>query len=95
MHLTLEDSLPAGCEVADQGRMPIWQWRHWWADKIVRDELVAFAITHLPAGSKQLEYKLIAQIPGQYSAVPTQIYSMYDDPRVRTVERVANIRIKA
>jgi len=92
-YLMLEDPLPAGCEVADQGRMPIWQWDYWWADKIVRDELVAFAITHLPAGTKQLRYKLIAQIPGQYSAMPTQIYNMYD-PSVRTAGTVAGIRIK-
>jgi len=92
-YLMLEDPLPAGCEVADQGRMPIWEWDYWWADKIVRDELVAFAITHLPAGTKQLRYKLIAQIPGQYSAMPTQIYNMYD-PSVRTAGTVASITIE-
>ena len=92
-YLILEDPIPAGCEVADQGRMPIWEWDYWWADKIVRDELVAFAITHLPAGTKQLRYKLIAQIPGQYSAMPTQIYNMYD-PSVRTSGKVAVINIQ-
>ena len=92
-YLMLEDPLPAGCEVPDQGRVPIWEWDDWWADRIVRDELVAFALTELPAGSKEVSYKLVAQIPGSYSAMPTQIYNMYD-PRVRTAGAIASFVIK-
>ena len=92
-YLMLEAPIPAGCEVADQGRISYWEWDYWWADRIVRDELVAFAMTHLPGGTKTLKYKLIAQIPGKYSAMPTQLYNMYD-PRVRAAGAVASITIK-
>ncbi len=92
-YLMVEDPIPAGCEVPDQGRVPIWEWHYWWADRVVRDELVAYAITHLPSGTKTLKYKLIAQIPGKYSAMPTQVYNMYD-PRVRAAGTVASITIK-
>lgn len=64
-----------------------------WADQVVRDELVAFAVTRLPNGTKTLKYKLIAQTPGKYSAMPTQLYNMYD-PRVRAAGTVARITIK-
>ncbi len=92
-YLMVEDPLPAGCEVPGQGRIPPWEWHYWWADRVVRDELVAFAITRLPTGTKTLKYKLIAQIPGKYSAMPTQVYNMYD-PRVRAAGTVASITIK-
>ncbi len=64
-----------------------------WADRFVGDEMVAFAITRLPSGTKTLKYKLIAQIPGKYSAMPTQVHNMYD-PRVRVAGTVASITIK-
>lgn len=92
-YLMLEDPIPAGCEVPDQGRVSIWEWDYWWADRVVRDELVAFAITRLPKGTKEIKYKLVAQIPGEYCAMPTQVYNMYD-PRVRTAGTVASIAIK-
>ncbi len=81
-YIMVEDPIPAGCEVVTRGRIWPWEWDYWWADRVVRDELVGFAITRLPVGARDLTYKLVAQIPGEYCAMPTQVYNMYD-PTIR------------
>ena len=43
----------------------------------LRDEL-----ERLPVGARDLTYKLVAQIPGEYCAMPTQVFNMYD-PTIR------------
>ena len=91
-YIMLEDPIPAGCEVADQGRLRVWEWDYWWADRTIRDELVAFAITHLGARSETLTYKLVTQIPGEYSAMPTEVYNMYD-PTIRATGTADTITI--
>ncbi|MGD9497060.1 MAG: alpha-2-macroglobulin [Armatimonadota bacterium] len=81
-YMVLEDRIPAGCEIIDRGPVPIWEWAWWWSDQIVRDELMAFALRELPAGTRVLSYRMKAQVPGRYCALPTVAYNMYD-PRVR------------
>lgn len=47
-----------------------------------RDNRVAFFMQHLSRGKKQLRYKLKAEIPGKFSALPAKIEAMYS-PRLR------------
>lgn len=82
-HIMVEDMLPAGCEAQDRGRIDPWEWRDWWADRVVRDEKVAFAVTHLRRGVNRVRYQMSAQIPGEYTALPPRAYDMYD-PAVYT-----------
>ncbi|MGC9317314.1 MAG: alpha-2-macroglobulin family protein [Armatimonadota bacterium] len=80
--LMIEDPIPAGCEVIERGRLRQWEWDNWWSDQIVRDEMVAFAVRSLPIGARTLSYRVRAEIPGRYRAMPTVAYNMYD-PTVR------------
>ncbi|MEA3401538.1 MAG: alpha-2-macroglobulin family protein [Armatimonadota bacterium] len=81
--LVIEDPIPAGCEVIDRGRLRQWEWDRWWSDQIVRDEMVAFAVKFLPIGARTLSYRMRAEVPGRYRAMPTVAYNMYD-PTVRS-----------
>jgi len=54
---------------------------------------VAFFARRLPAGQSVVEYHLQPQIPGQYHALPTAVYSMYD-PRLRSVGAETDVRIR-
>lgn len=59
-----------------------WGWRWWYADRDVRDEKVAFFATNIAARSYTLTYIMRAQIPGQYSVMPSVASLMYY-PEVR------------
>jgi uncharacterized protein YfaS (alpha-2-macroglobulin family) len=48
----------------------------------LRDEKAAFFITNLPQGRRVLRYRLRAEIPGTFHALPTNGYAMYA-PEVR------------
>ena len=82
-HLMVEDMLPAGCEAQSRGRVRQYDWSYWWADQIVRDDRVSFAVTELHPGVKRVTYRMVAQIPGTYTALPPRVFDMYD-PTVRT-----------
>lgn len=43
----------------------------------VRDEKVCFFVRQLPRGKHSLSYKMRAEIPGRFSALPTRAYAMY------------------
>ena len=50
----------------------------------LRDEKVAFFITSMPQGRRAVRYRLRAEIPGRFHAMPTNGYSMYA-PDVRCI----------
>jgi len=77
-YVVIEDPLPAGCEVAEQGKLEPWEWDRWWSDMDVRDEKVAIFARRLPAGTSTIEYHLRPQIPGDYHVMPTEVYAMYN-----------------
>jgi uncharacterized protein YfaS (alpha-2-macroglobulin family) len=43
----------------------------------LRDEKVCFFARTLPRGTHNLRYRMRAEIPGQFSALPTRAYAMY------------------
>jgi uncharacterized protein YfaS (alpha-2-macroglobulin family) len=43
----------------------------------VRDEKIAFFARTLPRGKHSITYRMRAEIPGQFSALPTRAYAMY------------------
>jgi hypothetical protein len=42
-----------------------------------RDQKVCFFVRQLARGRHSLSYRLRAEIPGQFSALPTKAYAMY------------------
>jgi len=42
-----------------------------------RDERVAFFVQNLPRGKRSVSYRLRAEIPGRFSALPARGYAMY------------------
>ena len=59
-----------------------WNWNWWYADRDVRDEKIAFFATSIDARTHELTYIMRAQIPGDYSVMPTVASLMYY-PEVR------------
>jgi uncharacterized protein YfaS (alpha-2-macroglobulin family) len=43
----------------------------------LRDEKVCFFARQLARGKHSISYRLRAEVPGQFSALPTQVYAMY------------------
>jgi uncharacterized protein YfaS (alpha-2-macroglobulin family) len=61
----------------------------------VRDEKIAFFVRHLARGKHSIAYRMRAEIPGQFSALPTRAYAMYapelkgnsDEIKIRVEDR--------
>ncbi len=75
-HLVFEDMKPAGCEAVETRSGTAY------GDGIcsnfeLRDEKVAFFVDTLPQGTTRITYKLRAEIPGTFHALPTNAYAMY------------------
>ncbi len=77
-YLMVEDMLPAGGEVRDRGAIEPEEWDNWWCEQIVRDDKVGFAIRQLDPGVRRITYHLSALFPGRYTALPPQVYDMYN-----------------
>jgi uncharacterized protein YfaS (alpha-2-macroglobulin family) len=81
-YVLVEDPIPAGCRVVERTDISPWAWDRWWSYMDVRDDRVAVFVTHLPPGDHVIEYKLRADVPGKYAAMPTVTYGMYE-PDIR------------
>ncbi|MBI2808212.1 MAG: alpha-2-macroglobulin [Planctomycetes bacterium] len=61
----------------------------------LRDEKVAFFVRHLARGKHSIAYRMRAEIPGTFSALPTRGYAMYapelkgnsDEIKIRVIDR--------
>ena len=75
-YLAFEDPKPAGCE-------PIrlrsgYEWGDGLCSNIeLRDSKVVFFVRWLRTGEHVLRYKLRAEVPGKFSAMPSQGFAMY------------------
>ncbi|MCH8808057.1 MAG: hypothetical protein IH986_18475 [Planctomycetes bacterium] len=89
--LAFEDFKPAGCEpleLRSGGR---------WAGGLVanvelRDEKVVFFIGLLAQGEHVLRYKLRAETPGEFHALPTKGFAMYA-PEVKAISDEMRLRV--
>jgi uncharacterized protein YfaS (alpha-2-macroglobulin family) len=91
-YLVFEDLKPAGCEpveVRSGGRHE----GGLWSNMELRDQKVAFFITHLPQGTRTLTYRLRAEVPGSFHVLPTNGYAMYaPDIRALSDETTLGVR---
>ena len=86
-YIIVEDSLPGGLDpinenldtasiVAEDNR-PYWQ-RHGYNHKEIRDNQVSFFITEMDAATYTFAYYARATHVGDFMAMPTEVYAMYD-----------------
>ena len=86
-HLLFEDFKPAGLEAV--------RLQSGWvkgAYMELRDEKVAFLMRRLPLGTQTLTYRLRAEIPGAFSALPTTGNGVYA-PELRANSDEINIKV--
>jgi uncharacterized protein YfaS (alpha-2-macroglobulin family) len=91
-HLVIEDMKPAGCEPVDL-RSGERYGGGLCSNMELRDEKVAFFITRLPQGKRLLSYRVRAEVPGAFHALPTNGYAMYA-PEVRCLGEEAVLGIE-
>jgi alpha-2-macroglobulin len=91
-HLVFEDMKPSGCEPVElrSGSR--------YADGLcsnmeLRDEKVAFFVTQLPQGRRLITYRLRAEAPGRFHALPLNGYAMYA-PDVRCISSEAQFTVQ-
>ncbi|MCW3099425.1 MAG: hypothetical protein JWL77_5043 [Chthonomonadaceae bacterium] len=82
-YLVFEDMKPAGCEAVET-RSGTAYGDGLCSNFELRDEKVAFFVDTLPQGERRITYKLRAEIPGKFHALPTNAYAMYT-PDIRAL----------
>lgn len=94
-YLAFEDYKPAGCEpvALRSGR----GYGGGLCQNVeLRDDRVAFFVSYMPQGSARLKYQLRCEIPGTFSALPTQGGSMYvSEVRANSEEWKVTIKDKS
>ncbi len=91
---------PAGCEAVET-RSGVAYGDGVCSNFELRDEKVAFFLDTLPQGTRRITYKLRAEIPGVFHALPTNGYAMYtpdiratsDEWRVNILDAVDSARL--
>jgi prepilin-type processing-associated H-X9-DG protein len=91
-YLVFEDMKPAGLEPVDIRS------GYAWGDGLssnveLRDEKVALFVDRLPQGTRVLRYRMRAEIPGKFHALPTNGYAMYA-PEVRAISDEVRINVR-
>lgn len=74
-YVLIADPKPAGFEPVDV--QSGWSWTGLSAYREFRDEKVAFFADRLPQGTHNVSYRVKAEIPGKFSALPTKAEAMY------------------
>jgi uncharacterized protein YfaS (alpha-2-macroglobulin family) len=74
-YILVEDSKPAGCEPVDLQSGYIASANGAYAE--FKDAKVALFFRTLPRGTSSLSYRMRAEIPGKFSALPTLVQAMY------------------
>jgi hypothetical protein len=89
-YVLIADPKPAGFEPVDV--QSGWSWTGLSAYREFRDEKVAFFAERLPQGTHNVSYRVKAEIPGKFSALPTKAEAMYaPELRANAVEWKASI----
>jgi len=74
-YILIADHKPAGFEPVEV--QSGWSYQGLTSFKEFRDEKVAFFVERLPRGRYNLSYRVKAEIPGKFSALPTKAEAMY------------------
>jgi uncharacterized protein YfaS (alpha-2-macroglobulin family) len=90
--LAFEDMKPAGCEAVEVRSGGRWA-GGLCANVELRDQKVVFFIGMLEQGEHVLRYKLRAETPGQFHALPTKGFAMYA-PEIKAISDEMRLKIK-
>ena len=74
-YLAFEDYKPSGCEPVDIHIGYNGNDMHAYVE--FRDERVVFFVNRLARGKHSVRYRVRAEVPGRFSALPTRAYAMY------------------
>jgi uncharacterized protein YfaS (alpha-2-macroglobulin family) len=76
--LMMDDPLPSGFEpVREYWGHYGWHWNYWYSRKEFHDQKVSIAMTHLWHGQHVANYRMRAETPGDFHALPSQVFNMY------------------
>lgn len=75
-YLAIEDFKPAGCEPVDLQSGYVFQ-EGFGSYRELRDQKTMFFIEHLGQGDHLLRYRIRAEIPGVFHALPARVFAMY------------------
>ncbi len=89
-YVAFRDPKPAGCEPVDQTSGGTWGGTYLYRE--LRDEEVTFFADHLPQGKTTIRYRLRAESPGVFRALPHNGFAMYR-PDVRCLSDEAIVRV--
>jgi len=94
--LMMDDPLPSGFEpIREYWGHYGWIWNYWYSRKEFHDQKVSIAMTHLWHGQHVAQYRMRAETPGDFHALPSQVFNMYHPEiggnsgefRIRVVDR--------
>jgi uncharacterized protein YfaS (alpha-2-macroglobulin family) len=75
-YLAIEDKKPAGCEPIDVQSGYVRQ-EGFGTYRELRDQKTMFFIEHIAQGKHLLRYRLRAEVPGVFHALPARVFAMY------------------
>jgi len=76
--LMMDDPLPSGFEpIREYYGHYGWHWNYWYSRKEFRDQKVSIAMTTLWRGQHTANYRMRAETPGDFHALPSQVFNMY------------------
>src|SRR6185295_14756400 len=76
--LMMDDPLPSGFEpIREYYGHYGWHWNYWYSRKEFHDQKVSIAMTHLWHGQHVAQYRMRAETPGDFHALPSQVFNMY------------------
>lgn len=76
--LMMDDPLPSGFEpIREYWGHYGWIWNYWYSRKEFHDQKVSIAMTRLWHGRHEASYRMRAETPGAFHALPAQVWNMY------------------
>lgn len=76
-YVVLEDYIPSGCEFEKETDEKQRRYYYDWSNKEERDDRLVVFFGYYANGSRQIGYKLRAETPGSYHAMPARASMMY------------------
>ncbi|HLY10833.1 MAG TPA: MG2 domain-containing protein [Planctomycetota bacterium] len=91
--LMMDDPLPSGFEaIREYWGHYGWIWNYWYSRKEFHDQKVSIAMTRLWHGQHVAAYRMRAETPGEFHALPAQVFNMYQ-PEIGGNSREFRIKV--
>jgi alpha-2-macroglobulin len=78
-YMLIEDPIPSGCRITERDELMEGEsWPFWWSRTVVLDDKASFFARYMRMGVGEFTYTIRVENPGRFSALPTEIYNMYE-----------------